>query len=65
MIHAMLNKLNTVPPTPFLFSYSGAGWSRATFHRQVEVCTFHHNLPFWVGEGDAKREREEESDLIL
>ena len=33
-------------PTPFLFPffYSGAGWSRATFHRQVEVSAFHHNL---------------------
>ena len=35
-------------PTPFLFFYSGAGWSRATLHRQVEVCASHHNLSLFV-----------------
>ena len=41
---AMLKrKLNTVPMSSFFF-FILAGWSRATFNRQVEVCVFHHNL---------------------
>ena len=44
LLHTTLKrKLNTVPPTFSIF-YSGAGWSRATLHRQVEMCAFHHNL---------------------
>ena len=47
MIACNARKLNTALQPPF-FSYSGAGWSRAAFHRQVEVCAFHHNLSLFV-----------------
>ena len=50
-------KLNTVPQLPSFFSI--LDWSRATFHRQVEVCAFHHNLSllsllFYLGWGNTK-----------
>ena len=44
LLHTTLKrKLNTVPPTFSIFC-SGEGWRRATLHRQVEMCAFHHNL---------------------
>ena len=39
-------KLNTVPlPLPSIVGRVGG---RATLHRQVEVCAFHHNLSLFV-----------------